>query len=318
MGLAGTIFIIFSIIFIGYAAARFRVLSEAAGDGLSEFVFVISTPLLLFRTTSTADFHGSAPWALWVAYFSGVVGAWLISHGAIRAVFGRDRRAGVVAGVSGAFSNLVYLGIPLMLGIFGQEAVGTISLIISIHMPSMMAASIALNEWATRRDGVGQGETSLIATVKTFLNSLLRNPLVVGILSGWVWRLSGLEMPEFASTLIDMLAGVAGPVALFAMGMGLKKFGISGNVRAACLIATIKLMLMPTIVLAIAYLLDLPPLTAKVAVTAAALPSGINSYLIAMRFGTGQALASTSMVIATGVSALTLGLWISIATHVFG
>ncbi|RCS25355.1 AEC family transporter [Phyllobacterium salinisoli] len=318
MGLAGTIFIIFSIIFIGYAAASLRVLGEATGDGLSDFVFVVATPLLLFRTMISADFHGSAPWALWVAYFSGVVGAWLVSHGAIRTVFGRDRRAGVVAGVSGAFSNLVFLGMPLMLGVFGHEGVAIISLIISVHMPSMMATSIALNEWATRRDGIGHGETHLTATIKSFFRSLLRNPLVIGILSGWAWRFSGLEMPQFASTLIDTLAGVAGPVALFAMGMGLKKFGISGNVRAAFLTATIKLMLMPAVVLAVAWALQLPPLTAKVAVTAAALPSGINSYLIATRFGTGQALASTSMVIATGISALTLGLWISIATHVFG
>ncbi|PRD45068.1 transporter [Phyllobacterium phragmitis] len=318
MGLAGTIFIIFSIIFIGYAVARFRVLSEAAGDGLSEFVFVVSTPLLLFRTIISADFHGSAPWALWVAYFSGVVGAWLASHGTIRTVFGRDRRAGVVAGVSGAFSNLVFLGVPLMLGISGQEGVVIISLIISVHLPLMMAASIALNEWAMRRDGVAKGETHLAATLRTFFRSLLRNPLIIGILAGWAWRFSGFSLPEFASTLIDTLAGVAGPLALFAMGMGLKKFGISGNVRAAFLTATIKLMLMPAIVLAVAWGLQLPPLTAKVVVTAAALPSGINSYLIATRFGTGQALASTSMVIATGMSVLTLGLWISIAAHVFG
>ncbi|YBV97196.1 AEC family transporter [Phyllobacteriaceae bacterium JZ32] len=318
MGLAGTIFIIFSIIFIGYAAARLRILSEAAGDGLSEFVFVVSTPLLLFRTMVSADFHGSAPWALWTAYFAGVIGAWLISHGAIRTVFGRDRRAGVVAGVSGAFSNLVFLGVPLMLGVFGQEGVEIISLIISIHLPLMMAASIALNEWAMRRDGVQTGETSLAGTLKAFLRSLLHNPLIIGILAGWAWRLTGLAMPELASTLINTLAGVAGPVALFAMGMGLKKFGISGNVRAASLTATVKLMLMPAVVLAVAWALQLPPLTAKVAVTAAALPSGINSYLIATRFGTGQALASTSMVIATGISALTLGLWIAIATHIFG
>ncbi|KXF76939.1 transporter [Paramesorhizobium deserti] len=318
MGLAGTIFIIFSIIFLGYGAARLRVLSEAAGDGLSEFVFVISTPLLLFRTMISADFHGSAPWALWMAYFSGVIGAWLISHGTIRAVFGRDRRAGVVAGVSGAFSNLVFLGVPLMLGVFGQEGVTIISLIISIHLPLMMAASIALNEWAMRRDGVQTGETHFIGTLKAFLRSLLHNPLIIGILAGWAWRFTGLAMPELALTLVNTLAGVAGPVALFAMGMGLKKFGISGNVRAASLIATLKLMLMPAVVLAVAWMLQLPPLTAKVAVTAAALPSGINSYLIATRFGTGQALASTSMVIATGLSALTIGVWISIATHIFG
>ncbi len=56
---------------------------------------------------------------------------------------------------------------------------------------------------------------------------------------------------------------------------------------------------MPAVALGAALLLDLPPMTAKVAVAAAALPSGVNSYLLAVQFGTGQALASNQMTIAT-------------------
>ena len=87
---------------------------------------------------------------------------------------------------------------------------------------------------------------------------------------------------------VDALAGIAGPLALFAMGLGLRRFGISGNVRLALVLSVLKLFLMPAAALAMAWLFGLPPLTAKVAVATAALPAGINTYLIAVQFGTGQ------------------------------
>lgn len=318
MGLIQTIIVVFGVIAIAYAAAHFKLLDERVGDGLSDFVFVIAAPLLLFRTMVTADFHGTAPWSLWTAYFIGVIVAWASSDLAIKLFFGRDNRAGVVAGVSGAFSNLVFLGMPLMLGVFGQNGFAILSLIVAVHMPVMMAASITLHELAMRRDGVFKGESHWVAVIGSFFNSLLRNPFVLGILAGWLWRLLGLRMPDAADALIETLSGVAGPVALFAMGMGLKKFGISGNIAAAVVMSAIKLVLMPAVVLGAAWLIGLPPFTGKIAVVAAALPAGVNSYLIATRFGTGQALASNSMVMATALSALTLTFWVSVATRIFG
>jgi len=109
MGLIQTIIVVFGVIAIAYAAAHFKLLDERVGDGLSDFVFMIAAPLLLFRTMVTADFHGTAPWSLWTSYFIGVIFAWAASDLAIKLFFGRDNRAGVVAGVSGAFSNLVFL-----------------------------------------------------------------------------------------------------------------------------------------------------------------------------------------------------------------
>ncbi|MBA8878544.1 AEC family transporter [Phyllobacterium myrsinacearum] len=318
MGLVQTIIVVFGVIAVAYAAAHFRLLDERVGDGLSEFVFMIAAPLLLFRTMVTADFHGSAPWGLWTAYFTGLAVAWALSDLAIKVIFRRDNRAGVVAGVSGAFSNLVFLGMPLMLGVYGQDGFAILSLIVAVHMPSVMAASITLHEIALRRDGVFQGEGSLRTVVVSFFKSLLRNPFVLGILAGWLWRLTGLQLPSMVDSLVQLLGSVAGPVALFAMGMGLKKFGISGHLAASLVIAMIKLFVMPAIVLAMALAIGLTPFTAKIAVVAAALPAGVNSYLIATKFRTAEALASNSMVIATALSAVTMVFWVTIATHFFG
>ena len=67
-----------------------------------------------------------------------------------------------------------------------------------------------------------------------------------------------------------------------------------------------------------AWALDLPPLAAKVAVVTAALPSGVNSYLIATQFGTGQGLASNAMTIGTAAAVLTSAFWLAVTQAVFG
>jgi malonate transporter len=128
-----------------------------------------------------------------------------------------------------------------------------------------------------------------------------------------VARLSGLEIPAIADRVIATLAGVAGPLALFAMGVSLWGYGIRGQVRQALALVSLKLMLMPAVALGMALLLGLPELQAKVAVAAASLPAGVNSWLIASRLGTGQRLASTSMTIGTALAAVTTGLWLLIA-----
>jgi predicted permease len=102
------------------------------------------------------------------------------------------------------------------------------------------------------------------------------------------------------------------------MGLGLCRFGISGNVRPALALSALKLMLMPAVALGLVWLLGLPPLSAKIAVVAAALPSGVNSYLIATQFNTGQALASNQMTIATACAVVTTAFWLTVVVHVFG
>src|SRR5690606_31635173 len=129
------------------------------------------------------------------------------------------------------------------------------------------------------------------------------NPLIVGILAGLAWRASGLAMPAMGARFVDAFAGIAGTVALFSMGLGLRKFGISGNVKPALALAILKVVLMPALVLATVLIAGLPPLVAMVVVVAASMPTGVNPYLIASRFGTGQVLASNTMTISTLLAA---------------
>ena len=313
--LAQTVLFVFGLVALGYLTGLTGYLKAESGEAISEFAVGVAMPLLLFRTIAKVDFHGAAPWLLWVAYFLAVAITWAAGHLIVTRLFGRDGRVGVVGGVSSAFSNLVLLGIPFMIGVFGQPGVDVLSLLVSVHLPLMMMASIILFEIFGPR---GDGQFRALKVLRSFGSRLFSNPLIIGILAGLAWRFVGLPLPALAARLVDALADVAGPVALFAMGLGLRRFGISGNIRPALALSFLKLLVMPALALALVWLFGLPPLTAKVVVIAAGLPSGVNSYLIATQFGTGQALASNQLTIATALAVATMAFWLVVVQHVFG
>ena len=310
-----TTLFVFGLVALGYGCGRSGYLDIGVGEALSQFAVGVALPLLLFRTMVSADFGGISPWLLWGVYYASATLTWTVGHLAMTRMFGRDARTGVVGGMSSAYSNLVLLGIPLTLGVFGQEGFAVLSLLVAVHLPLMMMASAALFALLGTGTKARQGPVRVLAT---FASRLARNPLIIGILAGLAWRATGLPLPRLAERLVDALADVAGPLALFAMGLELKRFGISGHLKQAFALSACKLVLMPALVLSLAWLAGLPPLTAKVAVAAAALPSGVNSYMVAVQFGVGQALASTQISIATACAVLTISIWLSAAFAVFG
>ena len=310
-----TIAFVFGLVALGYASGWARLLRPEVGEALGTFAIVIAVPALLFRTMIGLEFQGAAPWSLWMSYFCAVPVIWFAGHMAATRIFGRDAAAGVVAGIAASFSNLLLLGIPFTMGVFGQPGIEVLSLLLAVHLPIMMAASIVMFELVRRGEG-SQSEPAKV--LRDFLRNLFSNPLIVGILAGLAFRATGLPMPALGTRFVDAFAGIAGTVALFSMGLSLRKFGISGNIRPAFALAGLKLVAMPALALAVAWVAGLPPLTAKVLVTAAAMPTGVNPYLIATRFGTGQVLASNSLTISTALAAVTLGFWLLVAQAVFG
>lgn len=307
---------IFGLVGLGVLSVRGGLLTPSVSEGLSEFVFVIALPVLMFRTLATAEIGEVSPWPFWACYFAGVALVWLLSDLTVRRLFGRDARAGVTAGVSGGFSNIVLVGLPFSISALGEEGSVPAATLIAVHLPVMMVASTLLVQRAERLDGTAGEADALLQVLARVGANLVKNPLIIGILVGIAWRIAGLPLSGIPLTIVDMLRQTAVPCALFALGMSLARYGISGNVRPALIIAGLKLVLLPlTVYLLATTLTDLPPLWVNVATMAAACPTGINAWLIASRFGTGLALSANVITLTTAFAVVTMTLWFAFLTH---
>jgi malonate transporter len=309
---------IFGLIGLGYLTTRIGLLSTAVGERLTEFVFTLAIPLLLFETLATADFHGVSPWRIWAAYFVPFAIVWVASHVMVMRVFGRDSRAGIVAGGSAAYANSVLIGIPLMQAALGEAGTVYIIVIVAVHLPIMMLVSVFLNEWVTASGAMASGTASRREVFRRLGISLATHPILIGVFLGLLWRMTGLALPRVVAAIIEPLANSAGPLALFASGMALVNYGIARQIRPAIAISALKLVLLPVLVFAAAHAVGLPPIGVAALTLTAACPTGVNAYLIAIRLGTGEALASNTVLISTAAGVATVTLWLAILQRTLG
>jgi len=309
---------IFGLIGVGYLTTRTGLLSPAVGDRLVEFVFTVAIPCLLFETLATADFQGVSPWRIWAAYFPPFALVWVLSHFMIRRVFGRDQRAGIVAGGSAAYSNSVLIGVPLMQASLGDAGTVFLIVIVAVHLPIMMLVSVLLNEWAMATDGTPSGATSRREVFRRLAFSLLTHPILIGVALGLIFRTTGLSIPRVVAAIIEPLARSAGPLALVASGMALVNYGIGRQIRPAMAISVLKLVLLPVLVFLAAHAVGLPPMGVAALTLTAACPTGVNAYLIAARLGTGEALASNTVLISTAAGVATVTLWLMVLEWTLG
>ena len=305
---------IFSLIAIGYLMARAKLLTVATGDALARFVFVVAVPLLLFRTLATAEFGAANPLLLWLAYFGAVAITWTAGTLLVRRFTASDHRRGVIAGISASFANTVFVAIPALQRAYGDEGLQPLLLILSIHLPVMMVASSLLIERAAYLDARDKGDApptgSTARTLLRVARNLAGNALVIGILAGVAWRLTGLPLPVHLDEVTRLLAGTAGPLALFSLGMSLTRYGLRGDLRSSAIVAALSLLVMPALVFLAGTALALPPLWLKGAVITAASPVGVNAYLLAVHFRSGERLAATTILVSTVLSVITLSLWL--------
>lgn len=293
---------IFALVAIGYLAARTRLVNAEAGNGLSEFVFAIAIPALLFRTVAGAEFPKLDPLPYWGAYFAALAISWTCASLFARAL-GRDASEQAVTGFAAAQSNTVMVGIPVILGALGERGSVPIVLLLVIHLPVTMTIVTLL---------IARGERG---STGRLIRSLLLHPILLAIFAGLLWRQAGLAIPDILRTLLKYLGDTAAPCALIAMGMSMTKVALAGNMRLIAAVSAIKLVLHPLLVYLIGVkLLALPPLFAGAALIFAACPTGINAYLVADRYNSGKATVSGAITLSTILAILTMTVAVGVAT----
>ena len=306
---------VFGIIGIGYLVAWSGLISNEAGDAIADFVFAVPIPVLIFRTIATAAIpDGITPILLMSVHMFNFLIVWTVGTITVRRVFRRDARAGVVGGIAAGYGNAFMLGIPLVITAYGDAALAPISLLVSLQLPVLLALSALLIERAMVVDGVGAATVGPGEVAANAARNVVLNPIILGAVAGVAWRFGGFEMAGPFEAIVDRLADVAGTLALLALGLGLAKYGVSGDARPAIALGVLKLVFMPAVALfVVVFLIQLPSIWAKVIVIAAACPSGGNVYLVASRFRTGQALASNTIVLTTAMSIISISFWLSVA-----
>lgn len=294
---------VFALIAIGYLGARTGYFSGAVQKGLTEFAGALAIPALLFRTVATSAAPSVSPLKLWAAYFGAAGLTWLAATLMTRFVLCRPKIDGASIAMTSAYGNTVMLGIPLCLALYGEAAAAPMAVILALTSPLYWTLATLHHQAATASRELGTRELLM-----SIIRDLARNPLIVGIACGALWRLTGWPIPAVMDRVLGLLGQAGVPCALIALGTSLVGFAIAGQGPTLTTAITLKLLVMPTAAWLISMTLGLPPVAMGVVVLFAAMPSGANAYLFASKVQRAVNSASGAVALGTALALLTVSL----------
>jgi malonate transporter and related proteins len=294
---------VFLLVGAGYlAGARGWIRGQAVQD-LSNLVFLLLIPALLFRTMSGVrlDQLDLRPIG---AYFPAAL-LWL----AVSVVWRGFSREGVVMALGGVFSNMVMIGITLVELAYGKPGLVTLLTLVSVHALILLTVASVVLEVAQAREQRRQGGAAphLLASAWSAFKGALIHPIPLPILCGLAFAQTGWQMPAPMDRPLQLLGSAFGPLSLVLVGVSLSVTSMSGQWRTALTIALAKNLAMPLLVGLSAWAWGIKGLAWQVMVVAAALPTGANVYMFAQRYRAAQEVTTAAMGVSTVLALFTLG-----------
>ncbi|HSW31315.1 MAG TPA: AEC family transporter [Longimicrobiales bacterium] len=292
---------VFGLVALGFVAVRSSVLDTGGVRGLVAFVFNFALPVLLFRTMVGMEIPERIPWSVLVAFYVPALTIYALGMALARWGFGRPTHEQAIFGMASSFSNTVFLGIPIALPALGPDAALPVLLIVAFHSATFMPLTLALVHLGR---GVGVSASEQTATLA---RSLVKDPIVMGILVGLAANLGSVALPGWLDRLAELLATAAMPCALFAMGASLAGSPAGTDGTAPWTLAAMKLVAHPLLVWVVAVpVLGLRGVWADAAVLMAAMPTGVNVYLFGARHDAAAPVAARTVLVATVASVATI------------
>ena len=302
-----SLFPVVLLIATGFVTARLGWIRAVAIKDLSNLVFLLLTPALLFRTMSGVrieqlDFRPVA------AYFLAVA----ILFGGTLLVQGFNRRAAVLA-LANTFSNTVTIGIALVSLLYGPAGLITLLTLVSVHSLVLLSSATVVLELAVAHertlghpDALAAAPRHPLATVLVALRNAVLHPVPLPIMAGLLFAQTGWQIPAVIDKPLELLANAFGPLALVLVGVTLANTPVGKHWRQALALAGVKNLLHPLLVFGVCRLLGVGGLPMTVMVVAAALPIGANVFLFSQRYQVAEELITASVVVSTALALLTL------------
>lgn len=196
---------------------------------------------------------------------------------------------GAMLGNSGNF------GLPLIELVLGRQFVGYQALVLAFN--NVLTFTFGL--WLLTRT-----KLSLPQAVKQILSM----PLIYAVILGILISLTKMSLPKPLLISLRYLGDGLIPVALVTLGVQLAERVELKDGAALVAAAFLRLVASPISMFAIVYLLGIPPELGKVLILGSAVPTAVNTALLAIETNVNPSLASAIVMVTTVISPVTITL----------
>ena len=298
---------------LGYFAGKRKMVDNLNVGSLNSLLMQFALPFSLFlaiASTPRGEIVADGRFAIVMVLMMVLTFApmlWLS-----RRAFKVDGSAAAVHALTVSFPNVAGVGLPVLIAAFGPRAALPVAIGIAAGAVTISPLTLALLEIA-KSDAAGAGKGgSPFATFFSALGRSLRRPIFVGPALGVLVSALGLTPPPLLAASLGPVTACTAGVGLFLTGLMLsaQPIRLDGKVAFSVVIAN---LLQPLLALGLAVLLGLSMRQRIDAVVMATLPCGFFGLVFGANFGARPAVAGSTLVFSSLLSALTLAAVLSLS-----
>lgn len=292
---------IFLMMVLGVFFRKTGLLKENMINGLNQFVFKATLPVLLFGDLAKQDF--AQAWNGKFVAFCFVVTLVSISLVALMSMALKDKsQRGEF--IQGAYrSSAAILGIAFITNIYGNSGMAPLMIIGSVPLYNIMAV-VVLSFTKPGQNGMSP------ELIKKTLKGIATNPIILGILAGALWSVLRLPMPTILTKTVSSLGGLTTPLGLMAMGAAFNWSEAKSGMGPAFAASFMKLIGLCTLFLPVAVLLGFREAELIAILVMLGSSTTVSSYVMARNMGHSGVLSSNIVAITTLGSAFSLTFWL--------
>lgn len=294
---------IFLMMLLGMLFRKLGWMDEVFAAKMNKFVFLVPLPVLLFEQLATVDF--SEVWDIKFILFCFVVTAISITISTLISLLWKDRS------VKGEFIQATYrssaalLGIAFIQNIYGTAGMAPLMIIGSVPLYNIMAV-VVLSVFKPGNNSFDK------ALVKKTLKGIATNPIIIGIVAGFVWSALKLPMPLILHKTVSSIGATATPMGLMSMGATFEMKKATSKMKPTLVAVFMKLVGFCAIFLPMAALLGFrnEELIAILVMLGSA--TTVSCFVMARNMGHEGTLSSGVIMMTTLLSAFTLTMWLDV------
>lgn len=291
----------FGMIFIGLACGRYKRIPDTGLAWMNFFIIYVTLPALFYRILAQTPMQELAqiPFILATTLATFIAFSMALVIG-LAARHGRLDEA-TIAGLSGGYGNIGYMGPGLALAALGARATAPVALIFcfdTLLLFSLVPLLMALAGTDKKRAG---------AIFREVGQRIATNPFIVASALGVASAAIHFQPPVALDRLLEFLQAAAAPSALFTLGVTVAMRRLERVPWEVPLLTMIKLIGHPMLVLALLTLFGpFAETWVATAVLMASLPPALNVFVFARHYDTWVPQASSTVLFGTLVSIITL------------
>ncbi len=292
---------IFLLMVLGVFFRKTGLLKENMINGLNQFVFKATLPVLLFGDLAKQDF--AKAWNGKFVAFCFVVTLLSITLVALMSMALKNK-AQRGEFIQGAYrSSAAILGIAFITNLYGNSGMAPLMIIGSVPLYNVMAVIIL----SFTKPGANGMSPELL---KKTLKGIATNPIILGILSGALWSVLRLPMPTILSKTVSSLGGLTTPLGLMAMGAAFNIGEAKKGMAPAFAASFMKLFGLCGLFLPAAVFLGFREAELIAILVMLGSSTTVSSYVMARSMGHDGVLSSSIVALTTLGSAFSLTFWL--------